>query len=1113
MFFYHRPKYQSQVIQSRALMSKSPCAPFRVFSYAAVLLLCGLGCEPAVLVNSSSPIDQEVTSFIPEEFDATYSDAYFDMTFLDDPCDPNPCEAGSQCMPTSNMSDQGMMFTCLSLSCDELQCPAGTVCEQTTLGSSCIAQACSGAEDCETAEFCDAQGECQTDICSPNERSCNGVEVMICNADGSELISWVTCPLGETQCLNVPQGEAACACIDDWECPEYMRCDRGRCLGRVEAPTCLLDPQPFSASLPTPEIIWGGNADNPEAVGSPLPDSSQVVMTPLVANLTDDNGDGLIDEGDIPEVIFMTFCSRSFSANGALRAIHGGGPNKGKDLFVTVGDQHWYEGQDINLFQPNCNDANLDPTAGIAVANLDPIGGIHPEPEIIGIHENDGLVIYNHKGEVITNGLINIGPNLGSNPTPSIAQLDGQGMAEVIVSRIVYTLARQNDEIVVLDYFSGSDNLGVNGQGGISCVADLDGDGQKEIVAGGSLYRFPNAPNGAQRTSDCMGNGGQILPQTNEEESWCQGELITIWTDPNLEGFCAVADIWGADPNIAPGPQNPLDHQPEVILISNGKLFILNGLTGERISQVNYGGSSDKGGAPNVGDFDGDGYPEVGSAFAAGYVMMDLQTSTEACPTWTELTVDEEENGLFGRPPRTPGDTCNADIDCAEGALCVNNQCICAHQGWRRSTEDSSSRVTGSTLFDFNGDGAVEVIYNDECFFRIYDGTTGMTLFRQASESRTRIEHPIVADVDADGNAEIIFSTSTESRFCSIRNRTDPFGNTYSSLYNPGIEVWGDPQDRWVSARKIWNQHAYHVTHVTESGDIPIDEPRGWIDTRGRSYNTYRAQPLSYGLAPDLLIEALRISSSRTQCGESNTDEVPPLNISVTVSNRGEVQVGSGIKLHFLARWVDGNNFMPLFGIDGLPLELFTTAPILPDTSQTLSITYRPNQDPTLPHRAAGVDVPLEVKAIIDPPEDTDFGRERECIEDNNERINTPIITDLIPDLSLNINSITIDFCPEINLDINVHNLGSAVVRNIELGMYLGDPRQGGSRIDSYTITEEIPAGGSLNIDWQSDRFPEYRSAFIYVMVDPANRINECDDNNNIDSSQEILTCQVPDGK
>lgn len=1083
-------------------------------SFKLSLSLALLGCDPATFSLTSIESDMRVISAaVPDEFDANYSDAYADNILIDDPCDPNPCETGAQCLAAAEMSDQTLPYTCLFISCDEQQCPPGTQCEESQQGSICISLGCNGPEECESDEYCDSQSQCQPDLCTTNLRSCQGADVMICSADGSQLERWVTCPLGELQCVDVPQGEAACVCIDDWECPEYMRCESGRCFGRAEPPSCLLAPQPFSSSLPTPEIIWGGNADNPQAIDSPLPESSQVVMTPLVANLTDDNGDGLINESDIPEVIFMTFCNSSFTSDGVLRAIHGGGVKRGQDLFASVGEQHWYEGDDISSFQPTCNEAILDSTAGIAVANLDPIGGMYPEPEIIAVHENNGLVIYNHQGELISNGLINEGPNIGANPTPSIAQLDGQGMAEIILSKLVYTLARQGDEILVLDRFEGDSNRGINGQGGISCVGDLNGDGRMDIVAGGTLYRFPTAPNGAVRTSDCVENGGIIMPQTADEESWCRGELPVIWNDSNLEGFCAIADIWGAIADQAPGPQNPLDQIPEVILITNGKLVILNGQTGEHIYERRYGGTSDKGGAPNIGDFDGDGFPEVGSAFAAGYVMMDLQDPSVACPSWDELTVDEEDNGLFGRPPRSPGDVCIHNEECAVGALCIQGQCRCAHQGWRRSTEDGSSRVTGSTLFDFNGDGAVEVIYNDECFFRIYDGSTGMTLFKQASESRTRIEHPIVADVDADGNAEIVFSTSTESRFCSVRNQRGPNGQTYASLYNPGIEVWGDPQDLWVSARKIWNQHAYHVTHITESGDVPLSEPNGWQQTNGRAYNTYRSQPLSFGIAPDLIIETLRVTSSQSQCGEEPNEGIPPLNVNVTIRNDGEVQVGSGLQVSLSARWSNQNSFTPLLNPNGNPLGLVTTAPLLPNSSQILTLSYQPSLDPSSPHISAGVNAPVEVKAVVDPPIITDFGRERECNEGNNELISSPTSTESLSDLSIQLNSTNVTFCPDISLGFTIINTGSAPVNRVEVGLYLGNPYQGGTRIDSYLINDPIPAQSSVDIDWMSTQFPEYRTAIVYLMVDPSNVITECDDNNNLAESEGTLSCQVRDGK
>jgi hypothetical protein len=36
-----------------------------------------------------------------------------------------------------------------------------------------------------------------------------------------------------------------------------------------------------------------------------------------------------------------------------------------------------------------------------------------------------------------------------------------------------------------------------------------------------------------------------------------------------------------------------------------------------------------------------------------------------------------------------------------------------------------------------------------------------------------------------------------------------------------GIRVYRDASDRWVSSRRVWNQHAYAVTMVDEDGTIP----------------------------------------------------------------------------------------------------------------------------------------------------------------------------------------------------------------------------------------------------------------------------------------------------
>ncbi|MFY0531621.1 FG-GAP repeat domain-containing protein [Nannocystis pusilla] len=71
---------------------------------------------------------------------------------------------------------------------------------------------------------------------------------------------------------------------------------------------------------------------------------------------------------------------------------------------------------------------------------------------------------------------------------------------------------------------------------------------------------------------------------------------------------------------------------------------------------------------------------------------------------------------------------------------------------WFKTTHDCSSAVTGSSVFDFNGDGKAEVIYSDEYHLWMYDGQTGTNLIPSTCNTTgTLWEYPLVADVDNDG--------------------------------------------------------------------------------------------------------------------------------------------------------------------------------------------------------------------------------------------------------------------------------------------------------------------------------------------------------------------------
>ena len=607
-------------------------------------------------------------------------------------------------------------------------------------------------------------------------------------------------------------------------------------------------------------------------------------------------------------------------------------------------------------------------------------------------------------------------------------------------------------------------------------------------------------------------NGGAFETQDREEDAWCRGLLLTRWDATavneglaNREGFCAVADVWGADPSLPPSPLNPLDERPEVVVISSGELLILNGQTGALLLRERYGAGSDRGGAPNVDDFDGDGFPEVGSAFARGYVMMDLQPPTPLCPAWEQVIEDGDAEARAALPPRAPGsEQCTDNSECAEGeGVCVSGRCVCLHNGWRRATEDDSSKVTGSTLFDFNGDGASEVIYNDECFFRIYDGRDGRTLFKDASESRTRIEHPIVADVDNDGNAEIIFSTSTESGFCGVRNQNNEQGTPHRELYNPGVEVWGDPQDRWVPARRVWSQHAYHVTHVTEGGAVPLYEPAGWVAREGeRPYNSYRSQPRAFGIAPDLQVETLRANLDAS-CGGGGA-----VSVSLSLINSGEVRVGEGVRVVFEGEW--GGMRYALSDPQGEPLALRTSAGLDPEARLPLSLSYDPRLDPALPPELSNTP-PESLWATVDVEEGSDFGRERECDEDNNSARAPLTQSEGLAELSVRLLSAEAGLCPNVRLELEVRNEGAIPAELVTLALYAGDPRAGGSRLDTLTLQDPLPAQSTQALTWESERMPSGREVTLWLAIDPNNITPECVEDNNLTSSPTPLACEVTD--
>ena len=157
---------------------------------------------------------------------------------------------------------------------------------------------------------------------------------------------------------------------------------------------------------------------------------------------------------------------------------------------------------------------------------------------------------------------------------------------------------------------------------------------------------------------------------------------------------------------------------------------------------------------------------------------------------------------------------------------------------WQKTHDDTSGQ-TGITLFDFNQDNIMELVYRDSENLRIINGSgkshiTGndticpYNLFARRMAAGTGVEYPIVADVNGDGSAEIIATGLLDQYSSNLPGQG-------------GVHVFGNPGG-WSPARPVWNQYMYHVTNVNEDLTIPtfcFDKATTFTGSDGATHRPY----------------------------------------------------------------------------------------------------------------------------------------------------------------------------------------------------------------------------------------------------------------------------------
>ncbi len=635
---------------------------------------------------------------------------------------------------------------------------------------------------------------------SPTQAICDGVDHQCNGVTGTVSCGSTCCPTGEVCTGSV----CGARCHQSSDCQSDSLCLDGGCAPWPDGgfdPSCTHPAQPphFSPSI---RCAWPPALGDGGYLVTPDPENYQVITTALVADFQ-------IGDGG-PLIVFPTQnslggstdeCVGTATAYGLIRLLD----PRSCTIVATL----------------DAPDQHVIGSSTPALGDLDGDG----KPEIVAAAVGGGLVAFHY--DAATAAWVTLWHSTEANGSPStlnaggcewagpsIADVNGDGLPEILYGGVIH----DHDGRVL------GKRLGMLGYsaGQIPVLANVDLDGGPELVTGAEIYTYDPA------TSDWI-----VAPYFRPAA-------------PLADGFTAVARF-GSFP--APGQSDP--GYPQVAVVSSGTVRVQT-IDGRIVFGPYALPGSVGGGPPTIGDFNGDGQPDIAAAGSDSYTVFSFHC--------------------------VPADGGALPADCAAPGVL-----------WTEPSQDHTSNITGSSLFDFTGSGTVDGIYADECFARVYDGKTGDVVYSQWHSSCTWYENPVVADVLGNYSSQlIVISNQNCGVDCSGSTSPDPLGRPVDKTFNglhcktaadcpsaaatcagglcrctrdddccgtpggcpaegfvcapppaagapasgntcravhggayPGVRVYADAQNRWVDSRGIWNQHAYSVTNVNGTGTIP----------------------------------------------------------------------------------------------------------------------------------------------------------------------------------------------------------------------------------------------------------------------------------------------------
>ncbi|MGH7295926.1 MAG: hypothetical protein ACRELB_13375, partial [Polyangiaceae bacterium] len=521
------------------------------------------------------------------------------------------------------------------------------------------------------------------------------------------------CPNGTTCDFGVclpPQP----ACVTNGDCQDDTYCSAGQCVPYGSPPANATNDPGCKQSVPPGAFAPTVRCEFSSApAGDPFPQHLDVQATPVVVSF-----DKVLEGTSAIPSIVAPFTA---TVPGGYTEVQG---------IVRI-----LKGTDCSL-QANLGGIDLDGDGVIDWVNS-------PSAVAAGDLNGDGVAeIVVYMGDRTTVAFTRTAPNTWKPLWPKVKATLADGVTLFVsMADGVYDLAPGSG--TSLDVWSSPS------------IHDLDDDGVPEIIREGYVIDGATGKVRAQPPASYASysvgippvladmNGDGKVELTNGAHVWQFDGAANTWTPmasyegtTTAPGWVGVADF------------DPYDGKkaPELAVATTGTLSIyaLDHSVFMNMSIPVPGGG---GGPPTIADYDHDGLPEVGLAGQDYYTVFD--PDCQATP----------------RPGGKCGDRTHCDF--AAGGACTD------YILWSRKTQDHSSKITGSSVFDFAGAGTPQVVYADECFARVMSGFDGTVLFSQYHSSCTWIENPIVADVTGDFHSEIVVPSNLA---CGTGNAGIPCG-------------------------------------------------------------------------------------------------------------------------------------------------------------------------------------------------------------------------------------------------------------------------------------------------------------------------------------------------